>query len=140
MTKSIPSATDPASDRIRVGCDVFGKCDSQDFTGLGGVGRGSVGRSRDGIRSWRFSRRGFHGGGFHGGGFRGYRGGFEGYRRGLGYGALGLDAGLGLGSYYGGYYGSPNYAAGYNGGDCCVVRRQVWTPYGWRLRPARVCG
>jgi hypothetical protein len=88
---------------------------------------------------------GFHGGGFRGGGFGGgYRGGFGGYRggfyRGAGIGALGL--GLGLGYYGAGYgygYGYPVYSSYYDGG-CYVVRRRVWTPYGWRFRPVQVCG
>ena len=34
-----------------------------------------------------------------------------------------------------GYYGAgPAY-----GGDCYIVRRRVWTDYGWRYRRVRVC-
>lgn len=100
--------------------------------------------ARGGFHGGGFHGGGFQGGGFHGSGFRGYgggyRGGFGGFRgRGYGYGALGLGVGLGLGSYYGGYYGSPYYA-GYYGGDCYLVQRRIWTSYGWRLRPVRVCG
>jgi hypothetical protein len=86
---------------------------------------------------------GFRGGGFRGGGFRG--GGF----RGAGIG-LGLGLGLGLAApygYYGGYgypygygYGDPYGYAGYYGdGGCYLVRRRVWTPYGWRIRRMQVC-
>src|SRR5882672_3906939 len=81
---------------------------------------------------------GFHGGGggFHGGGFRG--GGF-------GAAGLGIGLGLGLAGAYGypygygyGYpYGYGSYA--YDDGGCYLVRRRVWTPYGWRLRRVQVC-
>jgi hypothetical protein len=87
---------------------------------------------------------GFRGGGFRGGGFRG--GGFRGGGfRGAG---LGLGVGLGLGlaaapyGYYGGYgypYGYSGYDSYYDGGGCYLVRRRVWTPYGWRIRPYQVC-
>jgi hypothetical protein len=93
------------------------------------------------------ARGGFGGGGgFHGGG--GFRGG--GGWRGGGYGwrgaGIGLGLGLGLAGAYGAYgypygygYGYPASYAYYGGGDCYVVRRRVWTDYGWRIRPARVC-
>ena len=74
----------------------------------------------------------FHGGGFHGGG--GWRGG--------GFGpAIGLGVGLGLAGAYSGYgYGYPASYAYYGGeGGCYVVRRRVWTNYGWRSQPVRVC-
>lgn len=64
------------------------------------------------------------GGGFRGGGFRG---------AGIGFG---LGLGLAAPYYYGGYpYG---YGAYYDDG-CYVVRRSVWTPYGWRIRRVPVC-
>ena len=70
------------------------------------------------------ARGGGRGGGFRGGGFRG---------AGIG---LGLGLGLAAPYYYGGYpYG---YAGYYNDG-CYVVRRRIWTPYGWRIRRVPVC-
>ncbi|WP_213770420.1 hypothetical protein [Bradyrhizobium sp. dw_78] len=87
------------------------------------------------------ARGGFHGGGFHGG-FGGWHGG--GWRGGRGWGwglgALGAGAALGYGLYgpYG-YYGSPYYDDGYDGGGCYVVRRRVHTPRGWRIRPVEIC-
>src|SRR6478609_2167683 len=76
------------------------------------------------------ARGGFGGGGFH---------------RWFGGAALGLGLGLGLaGAYaaypYGGYYGYP-YAYGdyYGDGGCYLVRRRIWTPYGWRIRRMQVC-
>lgn len=72
------------------------------------------------------------GGGFRGGGFRG--GGF----RGAGFGALGVGLGLGLYGPYG--YGNPYYSGYYDDGGCYLVRRRIWTPYGWRLRRIQVCG
>jgi len=77
---------------------------------------------------------GFRGGGFRGGGFRG--GGF----RGAGIG-LGLGLGLAAPYYYGGY-GYRGYPYGYSSyydPGCYVVRRRVWTPYGWRHRRVTVC-
>lgn len=74
------------------------------------------------------------GGGFRGGGFRG--GGF----RGAGIG-LGLGLGLAAPYYYGGY-GYRGYPYGYSSyydPGCYVVRRRVWTPYGWRIRRMTVC-
>ena len=81
---------------------------------------------------------GFRGGGFRGGGFRG--GGF----RGGGFRGAGIGLGLGLGLaapyYYGGYgYGYPYGYSSYYGPGCYVVRRRVWTPYGWRHRRMTVC-
>jgi hypothetical protein len=84
------------------------------------------------------------GGGFRGGGFRG--GGFRGAGIGLGLG-LGLGLAAPYGYYgYGGYpygygYGDPYGYAGYygEGGGCYLVRRRVWTPYGWRIRRMQVC-
>jgi hypothetical protein len=94
--------------------------------GFGGGGRGFGG-----------GFGGFRGGGFRGGGFRG---------AGLG---IGLGLGLGLASpygYYGDYgypYGGYGYPYGYAGygdeGGCYLVRRRIWTPYGWRIRRAQVC-
>ena len=94
------------------------------------------------------SARGGFGGGFHGGGFHGGFGG-GGWRgggwRGPAFGAIGLGGGLGLAGAYGGYgypygygYGYPaSYA--YGDGGCYLVRRRIWTNYGWRLQPVRVC-
>jgi hypothetical protein len=78
------------------------------------------------------SARGGHG--FHGGGFRG---------AGIAAGAIGLGLGLATAPYaYGGYgygypYGYDSYA--YDNGGCYLVRQQVMTPYGWRLRRVQVC-
>lgn len=73
---------------------------------------------------------GFRGGGFRGGGFRGAGLGF-----GLGLGLGGLYGPYGYGGYpYGGYY--PYYG---DAGACYVVRRRVWTAYGWRVRRVSVC-
>ena len=85
---------------------------------------------------------GFGGGGFRGGGFRG--GGWGGPAFGL----LGLGVGLGLAGAYGGwgypygygYGGYPGYASYYGGdGGCYVVRRRIWTNWGWRFQPVQVC-
>ena len=75
---------------------------------------------------------GFRGGGFRGGGFRG--GGFRG--AGLGFG---LGLGLAAPYYYGGYGGYPYGYSSYYDPGCYVVRRRVWTPYGWRIRRVPVC-
>src|SRR5882672_9713558 len=73
---------------------------------------------------------GFRGGGFRGGGFRGAGLGF-----GLGLGLGGLYGPYGYGGYpYGGYY--PYHG---DAGACYVVRRRVWTAYGWRVRRVSVC-
>jgi hypothetical protein len=74
--------------------------------------------------SGAFARGGHGGGGFHHGGFHhgGFHGGF--HRHGF--------IGFGFGPYaYGGY---PYYDEG-----CYLVRRRVWTPYGWRIRRVEVC-
>lgn len=100
------------------------------------------------ISSTEASARGGVGGGFRGGGFHG--GGFHGGWRGGGYGwggrGLGLGIGLGLAGAYGGWgypygygYGYPSSYAYYDGG-CYIRRERVWTNYGWRFRPVRVCG
>ena len=88
------------------------------------------------------SARGFgRGGGFHGGGFHhggGWRGGGYGWRG----PAIGLGVGLGLAGAYGAYgngYGYPASYAYYGGGNCYIARQRVWTIYGWRVRPVRVC-
>ena len=101
----------------------------------GGHGGGGGGFRGGGGGGFRGGGGGFHGGGFHGGGFH----------RGFGGAALGLGLGLGLaGAYaaypYGGYYGYP-YAYGdyYGDGGCYLVRRRIWTPYGWRIRHMQVC-
>jgi hypothetical protein len=88
---------------------------------------------------------GFHGGGFYGG----WRGGGYGWRGG-GYGwggrGLGLGIGLGLAGAYGGWgypygygYGYPASYASYGDGGCYIRRQRIWTDYGWRFRPVRVC-
>ena len=91
-----------------------------------------------GFRGGGFRGGGFRGGGFRGGAFgggmRGWRGGrgvaWRGGRRGRGRG-WGFWPGLGIAAavpyYYGSYY------------DCPLVRRRVWTPYGYRLRWVRSC-
>ncbi len=80
-----------------------------------------------------FGRGGGFGGGFGGRGFRG-----GGFGRGIG-----LGVGLGLAGAYGGYgygYGYPTSYGYYGGaGGCYLERRRVWTAYGWRIRPVRVC-
>ena len=92
--------------------------------GGGGGFRGGGGGFRGGGGGFRGGGGGFRGGGFRGGGFRG---------AGLG---LGLGLGLAAPYYYGGYpYGYSSY---YDQG-CYVVRRRVWTPYGWRIRRVPVC-
>jgi hypothetical protein len=81
-------------------------------------------------------------GGFRGGGFGGFRGGgFRGAGLGLG---VGLGLGLAAPYYYGGGYpygygGYPYRYSNYYEPSCYVVRRRVWTPYGWRLRRVTVC-
>jgi hypothetical protein len=95
--------------------------------GGGGGGRGG-GFGGGGFRGGGFGG-GFRGGGFRGGGFRG--GGF----RGAGIG-LGLGLGLAAPYYYGGY---PYGYGGYYGDGCYIIRRQIWTPYGWRIRRVPVC-
>jgi hypothetical protein len=95
------------------------------------------------------ARGGFGGGGFHGGGFHGGFGG-GGWRgggwRGPAFGAFGLGVGLGLAGAYGAYgypygygYGYPASYAYYGEGGCYLVRRRIWTTYGWRLQPVRLC-
>src|SRR5437660_3782640 len=81
-----------------------------------------------------FHGGGFHGGGFHGGGFHGgfHRGGFPGAALGLGLGLAAAPFAFGYGyPYYGSY--------AYYGGDCYLVPRRVWTPWGWRFRRVQVC-
>lgn len=97
-------------------------------------GRGGGGFGGGGFRGGGFRGGGFGGGGFRGGGFRG--GGY----RGAGIG-LGLGLGLAAPYYYGGYggYGGYPYYSGYYDPGCYLVRRRVWTPYGWRIRRVAVC-
>ena len=87
------------------------------------------------------ARGGFHGG-FGGGGWHG------GAWRGPAFGALGLGVGLGLAGAYAGYgypygygygYGYPASYAYYGDEGCYLVRRRIWTSYGWRLQPVRIC-
>jgi len=109
-----------------------------------GGGRGG-GFGGGGFRGGGFGGGGFRGGGigggFRGGGFRG--GGFRGGGwRGGGFRGAGIGLGLGLGLaapyYYGGYPYGYGYSSYYDDG-CYVVRRRVWTPYGWRIRRVPVC-
>lgn len=81
-------------------------------------------------------RGGGFGGGFRGGGFRG--GGFRGAGIGLGLG-LGLAAPYYYGGYPYGYGGYPYGYASYYDQGCYVIRRRIWTPYGWRIRRVPVC-
>jgi len=99
-----------------------------------GGGRGGGFGGGGGFRGGGFGGGGFRGGGFRGGGFRG--GGW----RGGGFRGAGLGFGLGLGLaapyYYGGY---PYGYSSYSDPGCYVVRRRVWTPYGWGIRRVTVC-
>jgi hypothetical protein len=88
---------------------------------------------------------GFHHGGFAGRGFGGFHhGGF--HHRGFGFGgpfAAGLIGGAALGGLYGyggyGYpYGGYYSNAGY-GGECYVIRRRVYSPWGSAIRKQLVC-
>src|SRR6266513_2492662 len=85
------------------------------------------------------ARGGFGGGGgFHGGGFH------HGFRRGFPLAAFAAGVGFGLADpYYYDYGYDPYYAAYddsyYDDGGCYVVQRRIWTPYGWRFRPVKVC-
>jgi hypothetical protein len=67
-------------------------------------------------------------------------------------GAIGVGFGLGIGSGYYGYAYGDDYPSGYGEyaeygpwawrnyyADCYLVRRRMWTPYGWRLRSMRAC-
>ena len=40
---------------------------------------------------------------------------------------------------YGYGYGYPASYAYYGDEGCYLVRRRIWTSYGWRLQPVRVC-
>jgi hypothetical protein len=89
---------------------------------------------------------GFHHGGFAGRGFGGFQrfGGFNRgfHHRGFGFGgpfAAGLIGGAALSGLYG--YGYPYggyYSASY-GGDCYVIRRRVYSPWGPAIRKQLVC-
>jgi hypothetical protein len=62
----------------------------------------------------------FHGGGFHGGfGPRGR--------------VLIVGTGIGLG------VAGSSWDSGYGWGESCIQPRQVWTDFGWRILPTRVC-
>jgi hypothetical protein len=96
-------------------------------------GHGFRGRGFHGGRTFAFrGGHGFRGHAFRGGRVYAYRGGRHwGHRRvwrgrgwGWGWGAAAVAAPF----YYGGYYG-----------NCPLVRRTVWTPYGWRVRWVRRC-
>ena len=89
------------------------------------------GRGGGGFRGGGFRGGGFRGGGFRGGGYRGFRG-----------AGIGLGLGLGLAAPYYGGYGYGGYPYGYSSyydPGCYLVRRRVWTPYGWRIRRVTVC-
>jgi hypothetical protein len=70
---------------------------------------------------------GFHHEGFHHEGFHeGFHGGFHRH----------AFFGFGFGPYpVGGY----PYYDNYDDAGCYLVRRRVWTPYGWRIRRVAVC-
>jgi hypothetical protein len=70
------------------------------------------------------------------------------HHRGFPFAAAAIGAGLAFGAYpygyYDDYYDYP-YAASYYddygyGDDCYIVRKRIWTPYGWTLRRVQVCG
>jgi len=74
----------------------------------------------------------------------------EAYWRGGGAVAAGIIGGLAAGAIIGAAAGGPYYAYGpgpgyyYGGGPgyyggCFWTRQRVWTNWGWRLRPVRVC-
>ena len=88
----------------------------------GGYRAGFRGGYRGGYRAG--ARAGFRGGYAYRGARYGYRRGWRGPRWGWAAGAAALAAA----PYYGGYYGR-----------CPVVRRTVWTPYGYRVRWVRRC-
>jgi hypothetical protein len=108
--------------------------------GFGGGGGHGGGFGGGGFHAG-FASGGFHGGGFHGG-FHG--GGFHGRFAGDGFHGRGFHrrafVGLGFGSYYDGYYPYAYNDDYYDDGGCYIVRRRVHTRYGWRIRPAQVCG
>jgi hypothetical protein len=104
------------------------------------------GRSGQSFASSNFRGDSIRGGDtFRNGGSReGFRG--DRFRRGDRDGDFGFGAfAFGFGYPYD-YYGYPYYDdyayadTYYDDGGCYIVRRRVSTPYGWRIRPVRVCG
>jgi hypothetical protein len=78
----------------------------------------------------------------------GMHSGFRHHHRGFPFAAAAIGAGLAFGAYpygyYDDYYDYP-YAASYYddygyGDGCYIVRKRIWTPYGWTLRRVQVCG
>jgi hypothetical protein len=72
------------------------------------------------------------------------------WRGGSGAVAAGVIGGLAAGALIGAAAGAPYYAYGpgpgyygygpaYYGGGCFWTRQRVWTNWGWRFRPVRVC-
>src|SRR5882757_6948860 len=124
------------------------------FHGGGGFGGGGfraagVGMGGAGFRAAAFSP-GVRGGAFAANNsFRtGMHPGFRHHRRGFPFAAAAIGAGLAFGAYpygyYDDYYDYP-YAASYYddygyGDGCYIVRKRIWTPYGWTLRRVQVCG
>ena len=111
------------------------------------VRRGGGGFRGGGFRGGRAFRGGFHGGrafAFRGG--RAFRGGFHGRRAFAFRGGRAFHSGFrGRRGWRGPGWGwgvgaaalaAPYYYGGYN---CPLVRRSVWTPYGWRIRWVRRC-
>ena len=112
-----------------------------------GAGNGAA--ANEGVQLVRRGGGGFRGGGFRGGGFRGgraFRGGFHGRRAFAFRGGRAFHSGFrGRRGWRGPGWGwgvgaaalaAPYYYGGYN---CPLVRRSVWTPYGWRIRWVRRC-
>jgi hypothetical protein len=66
------------------------------------------------------------------------------HHRGFPFAAAAIGAGLAFGAYpygyYDDYYDYPYYAASYyDDYGCYIVRKRVWTPYGWTFRRVQVC-
>ncbi len=112
-----------------------------------GLHKGAVSGAEhsDGVQLVRRGGGGFRGGGFRGG--RAFHGGFRGgrayafrggrYHGGRYYGRRGWRGpGWGLALGAGALAAAPYYYGGYN---CPLVRRTVWTPYGYRVRWVRRC-
>jgi hypothetical protein len=130
---------------------------------------GNGGAANEGVQLVRRGGGGFRGGGFRGGGFRGgraFRGGFHGGRAFAFRGGRAFRGGFhgrrafafrGGRAFHSGFRGrrvwrGPRWGWGwgvgaaalaapyyYGGYSCPLVRRTVWTPYGWRVRWVRRC-
>jgi|SRR5215211_139098 hypothetical protein len=64
------------------------------------------------------------------------------HHRGFPFAAAAFGAGLAFGAYPYGYYDDyyPYYAASYyDDYGCYLIRKRVWTPYGWTFRRVQVC-